>query len=55
MDEYGRFSDLFSEDVLEINVDSSIEARDVPGGGASAQVAAAIEAAERALEAGAGG
>ena len=55
MDDYRQFSVLFGEDVLEITVDSSIEARDVPGGAASAQVAAAIEAAERALEAEAGG
>ena len=55
MDDYRQSSDLFDEDVLEITVDSSIEDRDVPGGGASAQVAAAIETAEGSLEAEAGG
>ena len=55
MDDYRQFSDLFAEDVLEITVDSSIEARDVPGGSASVQVERAIEAAERALEAETGG
>ena len=55
MDDYRQFSDLFAGDVLEITVDSSIEARDVPGGSASAQVERAIEAAEQALEAETGG
>ncbi len=47
--DYRLFSDLFEEDALTITVDSSIEARDVPGGTGSAQVRRAIEAAERAL------
>ena len=55
LEEYRRFSDLFAADVLDINVDSSIAARDVPGGTAPGRVKGAIEAAERALRAEADG
>ena len=47
--DYRRFSGMFAEDVLAITVDSSIEARDVPGGASSRQVERAIEVAEQAL------
>ena len=47
---YRSFSDSFDEDVLSITVDSSIEARDVPGGTAPPRVKSAIEAARTWLE-----
>ncbi len=48
---YREFSDKFEEDVLDITVDSSIAARDVPGGTAPSRVKAAIVAAKAELEA----
>ena len=42
LDEYRRFSSLFDEDVLAISVDSSVAARDVPGGTAFGRVKQAI-------------
>jgi argininosuccinate lyase len=45
MEEYRALSPLFEEDVLEIDVWSSLRARDVPGGTAPRQVAAAIRRA----------
>jgi argininosuccinate lyase len=51
LEEYRRFSPLFEEDVLSINVRYSIAARDVPGGTAPVRVEAAIkEARERLRE-----
>ena len=47
---YRRFSGLFDEDVLAITVETALEARDVPGGTALAQVKGAIAAAEAALQ-----
>ena len=48
LDEYRSFSPAFGEDVLGIDVRSSIAARDVPGGTASVRVAEALaEARER--------
>jgi argininosuccinate lyase len=48
LDEYRRFSPIFDEDVLLINVRSSIAARDVPGGTAPGRVSLALrEARER--------
>ena len=51
LDTYRRFSSLFESDVLSLTVDSSIAARDVPGGTAFSRVDEAIEAAKAALEA----
>ena len=48
---YHRFSSLFDDDVLSISVESSIAARDVPGGTAHTQVEQAIAAAKASLEA----
>jgi argininosuccinate lyase len=50
--EYRRFSPLFDEGVLKLDVRSAIEARDVPGGTSSRQVAAALKRARRRLEGG---
>ena len=55
LEEYRRFSDLFEADVLDISVDSSLAARDVPGGAAPGRVRRALEAAERTLRAEADG
>ncbi|MCH7745541.1 MAG: argininosuccinate lyase, partial [Chloroflexi bacterium] len=51
LDVYRNFSKLFDEDVLSITVDTSVAARDVPGGTGFAQVKQAIDAAKSALEA----
>ena len=51
LEEYRLFSGLFAPDVLDITVDSSIEARDVPGGTAPGRVKLALQAAERTLRA----
>ena len=51
LEAYRDFSDLFGEDVLEITVDSSVEARDVYGGTAFSRVERAIAAARANLEA----
>ena len=50
LDEYRRFSSQFDKDVLEISVDSSVEARDVPGGTASRRVQQAIAHAKAYME-----
>ena len=50
LEEYRHHSDLFDEDVYAITVESSIAARDVPGGTAPAQVLAALSAAKKRLE-----
>ncbi len=50
--EYRRFSPLFDEGVLKLDVRSAIEARDVPGGTSSRQVAAALKRARQRLEGG---
>ena len=50
LDEYRGYSDLFDKDVLEISVDSSVAARDVPGGTAFGQVRQAIAEARAELE-----
>ena len=49
--EYKTFSDVFDEDVLSINVESSVEARDVPGGTGFERVAEAIKEARAGLTA----
>ncbi len=50
LDTYRRFSPLFDDDVYSITVESSIRARDVPGGTAYSQVSQAIAAAKARLE-----
>ncbi len=49
--EYQQVSPLFGEDVLEINIDSSLAARDVEGGTAPRRVAEALQAAQQRLRA----
>ncbi len=51
LEEYRRFSPLFEADVRALDVRSAIEARDVPGGTAPKQVAAALKWARKRLEA----
>ena len=51
LDVYRKFSELFDKDVLSITVDTSVAARDVPGGTAFAQVRQAIGSAKATLEA----
>ena len=45
IEEYKQFSDKFDTDVYAITVESSIEARNVPGGTASSRVESAIQSA----------
>ena len=52
LDDYRRFSPLFDWDALSISVDSSVAARDVPGGTAFRRVRRAIADAKAELEAG---
>ncbi len=51
LEEYRRFSDLFDEEVFSITVDSSVAARNVPGGTAFERVEGAIAEARTRLEA----
>ena len=51
LETYRRFSSLVEDDVLSITVESSIKARDVPGGTAFSQVVQAISVAKASLEA----
>ena len=50
LEDYRSYSDLFEPDVFDITVDSSIAARDMPGGTAHTQVRAAIAAGKCALD-----
>ena len=50
IEEYKSLSDLFERDVFEITVDSSIAARDVPGGTSQGKVLHAIQMARTVLE-----
>ena len=50
LDTYRSHSTLFDESVLSIDVTTSLEARDVPGGTASGRVASAVDAARETLE-----
>lgn len=50
LDEYRRYSPLFDNDVLELSLDQSVAARDVPGGTAPARVSAATAAARSLLD-----
>jgi argininosuccinate lyase len=53
LEEYRSFSPLFEEDVLKLlDVRSAVDARDVPGGTSSRQVAAALKRARQRLEEG---
>lgn len=51
LDEYRQFSALFDEDALAISVDSSVAARDVPGGTAFTRIKHAVADAKAELEA----
>jgi len=51
LEECRRFSPLFDEDALSVDVRSSVAARDVPGGTAPARVKAALEEARERLKA----
>jgi argininosuccinate lyase len=51
LDDYRRFSPHFDEDVLRIDVRTSLEARDVPGGTAPARVTEALKQARERLKA----
>ncbi len=53
-DEYRRFSSLFGADILELSLERSIAARDVPGGTAPRRVAAATAAARSLVDMDAG-
>ena len=50
LEEYRSYSPLFDRDVYDVTVESSIAARDVPGGTAQSRVAKAIAAAKSELE-----
>jgi argininosuccinate lyase len=50
LEEYRRFSPLFDQDVLTLDVRASIAARDLPGGTAPARVAEALELARERLK-----
>ena len=50
LEEYRSYSHLFDRDVYAVTVESSIAARDVPGGTAQSRVAEAIAAAKSELE-----
>jgi argininosuccinate lyase len=52
LEEYRRFSPEFQEDILALDVQSSIAARDVPGGTAPNRVKAALAEAKQRLEPG---
>ncbi|MFH1140481.1 MAG: argininosuccinate lyase [Chloroflexota bacterium] len=50
LEEYRRFSTHFGQDVYQVTLESSIAARDVPGGTAPGQVERALERAKAMLE-----
>lgn len=52
LNEYREYSPLFSEDVLTINVESSLAARDIHGGTAPERVKQALAAARKTVEKG---
>ena len=52
LEEYRTYSELFDADVYDITIDSSIAARDVPGGTAHNRVREAIRQAKRQVEQG---
>ena len=55
LDEYRRFSQDFEDDVFKIDLESSVAARDVPGGTAPRRVEEVLKAARRLLEESRGG
>ena len=50
LEEYRQFSPLFQTDILNISLDSSVNARDVVGGTSTAQVKTALESARTRIE-----
>ena len=50
LDTYRRFSELFDEDVYSVTVESSVAARDVPGGTAHSQVKRVLSEARARLD-----
>jgi argininosuccinate lyase len=52
LEEYRRFSPVFDEDVFQVTLESSVAARDIPGGTAPQRVEAALREARKVLEAG---
>ena len=52
LEEYRTYSELFDADVYDITIDSSVAARDVPGGTAHNRVREAIQQAKRQMEQG---
>jgi argininosuccinate lyase len=50
LDEYRKFSPLFDQDVYSITLESSLAARNLPGGTAPEQVQQALERARRAID-----
>ena len=50
LEEYRRFSDRFEQDVFDVTAESSVAARDVPGGTAPQRVREALVAARQALQ-----
>jgi argininosuccinate lyase len=50
LSQYKSYSPLFEEDVYSITLDSSIKARNIPGGTAPQQVEAQLAAARRIVE-----
>ena len=50
IEDYRRFSPLFGEDVYQITIETSLAARDVPGGTAPRQVGLALTEARRRVE-----
>jgi argininosuccinate lyase len=50
LEEFRKFSPLFDQDVLEISIESSLAARDVPGGTAPKRVTAALDEASKWLK-----
>ena len=50
LEEYNRFSPLFDRDVYSITVESSLAARDIPGGTAPMQVRRALAEARKRIE-----
>jgi len=50
LEEYRRFSERFEHDVFDITLESSVAARDVPGGTAPGRVEEALKAARSLLE-----
>ena len=50
LDEYRKFSPYFEQDVYSISLESSLAARNLPGGTAPEQVAQALQRARRTID-----